>query len=221
MREIFLILLTLHIFFGDTYAQTSKKVSITLEEAIKIAHERSLTSASAQHNYRSSYWQYKFYRSNQLPILNLRADLGNFNRSISQLQDPQSGLMTYVHNNNLQNSISLSIDQNITATGGSVYIYSSLSRTDQFAPYNVRNYYTQPITFSYVQPIGGFNEFKWQKKIEPRRYEVSRKIYLEQMEDVTLRTVSYFFDYMLQKQSLELAERNYKNNLISHPLKTI
>lgn len=96
------------------------KLRITLEEAIVIAKDQSPSALVAKHNFLSSYWQFRSFRAQLLPSLNLSATLGNYNRSLVPLQNSETGEINYVANNNMKNSLSLSIDQNIALTGGRV-----------------------------------------------------------------------------------------------------
>ena len=82
-----------------------------------------------------------------------------------------------MENYNLQNTLGLSIKQNIALTGGTLRLYSSLNRLDQFAPKDSKSYYSQPITLSYTQPLFAYNQFKWDKKIAPKEYELAKRTY--------------------------------------------
>lgn len=192
-------------------AQNKRTALYSLDDVIKMAHERSLSALIAKHNFRANYWEFRSYKADLLPKLNLNADLGNFNRSLTPLQNSETGEIKYLENYNLSNSVNLSIDQNITFTGGTISLYSSLERLDQFSPSRSVTYYTQPISLSYIQPIGGFNRFKWEKKTQPKKYEYSKRKYVEAMEDVTITAVQYFFDLILEQQTLDAARKNYEN----------
>lgn len=192
-------------------AQSRETVHLSLDEVINIAHVSSLDAMIAKHNFMASYWEFRSYRAQLLPSVNLNGNLANFNRSITALQSAETGELKYVENYNLRNNISLSIDQNIPFTGGTVSLYSSLERIDQYGIDANSSYYSQPISVSYTQPIGGYNAFKWEKKIEPKKYELSKRIYVESMENVTINAVSLFFGLMIQQNSLNIAKANYTN----------
>jgi len=121
------------------------RLTLTLDEAVKTAQDQSPSALVAKHNFLASYWQFRAFRAQLLPSLNLSATLGQYNRSLVPLQNSESGEINYVANNNLKNSVSLSIDQNIALTGGRISIFSSLYRLDQFNSENPATYNSQPI----------------------------------------------------------------------------
>ena len=150
--------------------------NITLEQAIEIAHARSPQVQMAQLNFMAQYWDFRSYKAQFLPSLNLHGNLGNYNRSLVDVRDPETGRISYVANNTLNNNLSISIDQNIPLTGGKVSLNTSLDRLDQFN-YGTQIYNSNPLTIHYTQPLRSFNELKWRKKTEPLRYEGEEGIF--------------------------------------------
>lgn len=185
--------------------------TMSLGDVIYMAQTQSLSSLIAKYSFLSSYWSFRSYRAQFLPSLNLGATLGNYNRSLVALQDAQTGETNYVQNDNLRNSLNLSIDQNIPFTGGKVSVNTYLSRLDQFSPTNAVTYNSNPINITYYQPIFGYNSLKWEKKIEPKRYEMAKKDYLEIREAITVDAATFFFDVLIAQQQLETAEKKLDN----------
>ena len=145
-----------------------------------------------------------------MPSLNLSGGLGNYNRSLVEVRDPETGRISYVANNTLNNSLSLRINQNIALTGGSVSLYTSLDRLDQFS-YNMKTYNSTPVSISYTQPLRSFNALKWQKKTEPLRYEKAKKQYLESMENIVVQTTSLFFSVLSSQTSYKKSVENLED----------
>lgn len=194
------------------WAQESRLiVTYTLEEAIAAAQDQSVDAMMARHTFLAAYWQFKSFKASRLPSLNITADLAQFDRSLRLLQNAQTGDMNYVKNYNLQNSVGINIRQNVSFTGGTISLSSDLSRLDQFHPRHNSTYYSQPVTLSYTQPLFAYNQFKWDKKIEPQRYEYAKRRYIESMEDVTYAAVELFFGLLLQKTKYDIACKNYEN----------
>ncbi len=184
---------------------------LTLTETIYTAHEQSPSSLMAKHNFLASYWEYRSYKAQFLPSLNLNATLGQFNRSLIALQNSETGNINYVKNDNMRNNLSLSVNQNVVPTGGTLSVYTQLYRLDQYAPQRRTTYNSQPINISYIQPLRAFNSLKWQKKTAPKQYEKAKRVYLETMENITVTVTSLFFNTILAQQQLELANKNYQN----------
>ena len=128
-------------------AQPQHSFTMSLEEVIETAHSQSPSAILARHNFIVNYWQFRTYKAQFLPSLNLQGNLGNYNRSLVSLQNAETGEIGYLQNNTLSNSLGLSIDQNIPFTGGSVSVVTSLNRLDQFSP-------TDKITYNCTDSCG-------------------------------------------------------------------
>lgn len=200
---------------GMAAAQTA---SMTLGQVIEQARTSSVSALEAKASFVSSYWAWRSYKASRLPSLNLYGNLASFDRSLRQLQNYETGELVYTSNYNMQNSIGLSISQNITFTGGTLSLYSDLSRIDQFGVDAGKTYYAQPVTLYYEQPLLAYNRFKWEKKLSPREYEVARRTYIESMENVTINAVQYYFQLMLAKRNYDKACTNYENTSQMHAI---
>ena len=192
-------------------SRTQIQLRLTLDKAIYSAQNHSIAAMVAKYTFLSSYWSFRSYQASRLPSLNLSGEVLSFDRSLRLLQDYDTGEMRYLENYNLQNTLGLAIQQNITLTGGTLRLYSSLNRLDQFAPKESKSYYSQPITLSYTQPLFAYNSFKWNKKIAPKEYELAKRTYIEAMEDITVQAVSYYFSLLLSKTRHTIAVKNYGN----------
>ena len=98
---------------------------ITLTEAIALARIQSVDAAVALNELKTAYWEYRTFKADLLPEMNLTGTLPNYNKSYStyQLDD---GSYKFVRNNTFGLSGELSIDQNIWFTGGRLSLTSSL-----------------------------------------------------------------------------------------------
>lgn len=185
---------------------------LTLDQAITLARKQSVSALAARSSFISSYWAYRSYQASLKPSLNLYGTVAAFDRSLRLLQNYETGEMVYVKNYNMQNSLGLSVRQNVSATGGTLSLYSDLSRIDQFGlGSSIKTWYVQPVTLSYSQPIFAYNRFKWEKIISPKEYEKARREYVEKMEGITVKAVHYFFQLALARQNYENACSNYAN----------
>lgn len=210
MRKILLLLSFGWLFSFAATGQNLTTKKMTLEQAIEIAHASSPQVQMAQLNFMAEYWNFRSYKAQFLPSLNLTGNLGNYNRSLVDVRDPETGRIGYVANNTLSNELAISINQNIPLTGGKVSLNTSLNRLDQF-DYGTRIYNSNPFRMNYTQPLRSFNELKWQKKTEPLRYEKEKKVYLESLEDITLQTTSQFFTVLSAQTSHQKNVENLKD----------
>jgi outer membrane protein TolC len=209
-RRIFqlLIIAVLIVLPKLGYTQ-SQNLQLTLDDVLLLAREQSLMGIMAKHRFRGSYWEYRTHKAKFLPSLDLAATLPDLTRSIEKniLDD---GTDAFVERSQSSYSASASLRQNIGFTGGSIFMTSSLERSDQLGQ-NRTNYLSSPVSIGFMQPIRAHNSFRWEKKIEPLKYETAQKDYIESIENVNQRAVNYFFDLALAQVNLRIANLNYSN----------
>ena len=184
---------------------TVRAQKLTLQAAMTIAQENSLDAQVARYSFMSSYWQYRSFKAQLMPSVNLSAGLVGFNHSIVETRNYDDGRVNHVNNNSMTNSVTLSLDQQIAATGGKVSLQSYLYRLDQFT-YNEKTYNSQPLRISYTQPLKSFNSLKWEKKTAPVEYKIAERTYLAAMEDVRIKVATLFFNVLT-------AQSNYKQSV--------
>ena len=109
-----------------------------------------------------------------------------------------------MHNNN--SSLNLSFSQSIAATGGTIFGTTQLQRFDDFDRKNTL-YNGVPYGIGYSQPIFQFNQLKWDKKIEPLKYNESKQAYIESMEQIAIKASGYFFDLLLAQVNFKLQKQ--------------
>ena len=199
------------VVFSLCIVMPAKAQEMTLDQVIETARTNSVEALEARSEFISSYWAYRSYKASRLPSLNLYGDLASFDRSLRQLQNYETGELKYTSNYNMQNSLGLQIKQNVTFTGGTVALYTDLSRIDEFGVNRGKTWYAQPLTFYYEQPIFTYNRFKWEKLISPKEYERAKRVYIEKMEQITIDAVGFYFALMAARQAQETALTNYQN----------
>ena len=185
---------------------------MSLSETIHIARNQSVEALEARQAFISTYWAYRSYKASRLPSFYMYGNLMNFDRSLTLLQNPEDGTLNYVSSNNLQNSVGLQVNQNITFTGGTLSVATDLSRIDQFGMNKSLTWYSRPVTVSYYQPLFTYNQFKWDRKIEPKEYEKGKREYLERMEDITIDAVYAYHNLLLAKTNNAISKSNFQNS---------
>lgn len=173
---------------------------LTIENAIEIAKKNSLDALLARHTLMSYYWYYRSFKAQLLPSVSISGKLLEFNRSVVEARNYETGEISMVNNNTMSNNLSLSINQSVVPLGGTLSLQSYLYRLDQYS-YDKKLYNSQPFRISYTQPLRAFNSLKWGKKTEPMKFEKANRAYVETMEDVTLQTVSLFFSVLSAQSS--------------------
>lgn len=79
-----IIYITIGILSTRLLAAQNQTMELTLEQVVNMARLESPDAQTARHSFRSSYWNYKYYRANYLPSLNLSSD-PNLNRAINKI----------------------------------------------------------------------------------------------------------------------------------------
>ncbi len=191
----------------DSTGQVTRKM--TFEEVLSLATKQSPRAVMARHQFRSSYWAFRSYKAGYLPMLSMSATIPDLNRSFEKI--PIEGGDIFDERKQVSYNSALAISQNIPLTGGRISINSDLQRIDKLTQDGGSTYLSTPVDVVLNQPINGYNSMKWQRLIEPLRYEEAKKTYLSAMESVSLRSVNYFFDLILAQKNVQIAESNYAN----------
>ena len=199
------------LFFLNISSQNpeGKKMELNLGQVIDIACKQSPDILVARHSFRSSYWNYCYYKANYLPSLTF-SSTPNFDHRINKVTLPD-GTAQFVQQNQLITDAILSINQNIPFTGGTLSVKSSLSRLDLFGDTDRHSYQSSPIVVAYEQSLFGYNSLKWDKKIEPLRFDEAKKNYVEILELVAATAVTKFFNLARAQTNLNIARTNYAN----------
>lgn len=204
-------LLTTLLFVFSLVTEVSAQQALTLPEAIELARRQSVDAAVALNQLKTAYWEFRTYRADLLPEVNLKATLPDYRKSYNLYQS-DDGTYKYVRNNSLRVSGDISVDQNVWLTGGKLSINTSMQFVDPLnTPGARRNYMTVPVGVTFSQPIFAVNDMKWRRRIEPIRYREAQSAFLENVENVTLKTITYYFQLLLAKENYNIAQQNKEN----------
>lgn len=206
----FPVLLLLFIFTLASNLLSSQEVKLlTLDEAISIAQLQSPDALSATHRLRSSYWQFRNYKADLMPRLTLDATLPSLSDNINKISTPEGDIFSRY--NQISYLGALSLTKNLSLTGGTIFINSDLERIDNILE-DSTSFRSSPLNIGIRQPVFGYNKYKWQKKIEPLKFNESQRKYLEDIENVSLNTVNAFFRLLDAQIRLKIQQTNLANN---------
>lgn len=192
----------------EAAAPAQEALELTLQQTIRHAQEQSPDAQSARHSFRSSYWNYRYYRANYLPNLTLTSN-PYLDRAINKVT-LGDGSVKFVEQNLLASDLTLSLTQNVPWTGGTFFVETSAQRIDLFSD-NSHSYQTSPVNIGYTQSLFGYNSLKWNRRIEPVRYREARKRYAETLELVAAAATQKFFALATAQSNYEIACTNYAN----------
>ena len=209
MKKLLLYIFVLLITTAKLHAQ--KTNTLSLQEVIKIASDSSLAAFKAKNLYLASYWEYRTYISQKRPQINLNTVPMDYNRALIKRYNSVLNIDEYREQQNIYSAANVSISQNLPFSGGTFYLNSSLGYLQNFGRDGYQQFSTIPVNIGFSQRLFGFNNFKWQKKLEPLKYEKSKKEYLKSVETISEQAVDYFFSLIVAKMRIEMARTNKVN----------
>ena len=206
----FLLLITLLALFHITRAQ-DKVMKLKLNEVIDLATKQSIDAFKQKNMYLASYWQYKYYIADKLPFLSVGANPFSYNNSIRQDYVPLDQTWTYSSQKNLTSSASLKVTQNIGLTGGSITASSDLGMSKNFLGDKQTMYSANQVSLGYKQRLNGYNTFKWKSKIEPLKFEMAKKNFIQSGEDIAVKACTKFFSLVDAQIEINISTTNLAN----------
>ena len=187
---------------------TAQQVVLTLNRTIEIAADSSLQAFISQNMYQSSYWEYRSFRAARLPSLTLRTTPIQYNRNIIERYDSQADINVFRQQQSLYSSGGLEVRQNLDITGGAFFLESQLAYMRNFGDKVSTQFTSIPFRVGYSQSLFGFNSFKWEKRIEPLKYEKAQKQFLYEKENISAQATQVFFDLATAQTEYNMAVDN-------------
>jgi len=222
MNRIYIVIVSLILTAVSLTAQEQPtKYSLRLDEVVELAKTQSPMAIQARHQLRAAYFSFISYKANFLPKLTLTTQPTSWDKSIRTVESVRKDadgndvlVTTESKTNTFTSTAGLALSQNIGLTGGKVSLGSDFSRKQNFLAENSdfsTQYTTNPIRLSLTQQLNGYNQLRWDKKIEPLAFEEAKQRYIVSLEEVSSRAVNMFFILAEAQVQLNIAETNLKN----------
>tara|TARA_B100000809_G_C15129416_1_gene527726 strand:- start:826 stop:2265 length:1440 start_codon:yes stop_codon:yes gene_type:complete len=202
----YLFILFIFILSGNI-SQAQRELS--LNDVIAEAKIKSIRSKQIENRFQNSYWRNFSYKKQFLPSLVFEGTLPQLQRSISSITQPD-GTESFVNRNVFSSSANLRINQIVPLIGGNFFVGTGLDNIRLSG--NANTYLSRPIEFGYSQNLFGFNQYKWDKKIEPLFFNEAQLLKTEEIEQLSKESVNKYFDLLRSQLSLQNAENNFLNN---------
>lgn len=196
-----------------TYGQDTLLITtetFDLKEIVSLARNRSIWALQASVRKENRYWQYRVFKSNYNPQLSLDGVFPSWTRRFDEVRQPDGSYDFRLVNQNNSN-VNLRLEQSLAVTGTRFMLTSGVNRFDNFET-DEKIYSGVPVGIGLEQPLFFFNDLKWDKRIEPLRFEESKREFIEDLENISLIATNRFFDLLLAQISLEIAQKNLANN---------
>lgn len=196
------------VFCLGTVSVKGQTLSLSLDETIRIAADSSLEAYRSRNVYLSGYWQYRTFRANRLPGLSLLTTPAEYFRDITRRYDSETDRDVFRRQQSFYSGGSLSLLQNLDLTGGSFFVESSLAYFRYFGSDTYNQFNSIPIRIGYSQKTIGYNPFKWERLIEPLKFERVKKELIYNVEAISEQTAQYFFNLAMARAEYDLAREN-------------
>lgn len=206
------IYITLILFIGiTTMGKAQDKLALSLPEVIRIASEQSIDAFRNKNMYLSSYWEHRFYKAERLPSLSLSSNPLDFNRYQNKEYNWDTNEDEYRLREYINSDVTLSAVQNVALTGGQVFVRSQLGMVKNLNGDKNTSFNATPISIGFSQELNGYNSLKWESKIEPLKFEKAKKEFVQDIEDLRVKSTIRFFSLINAQIQNGIAEMNYSN----------
>jgi len=194
------------------FTANAQQLTLTLDRAIEIAVDSSLQAFRAENQYMASYWAHRSFRAGRLPSLSLNASPLDYRRDFTRRYDVINDIDIFRRQQTLYSYGNLSLRQNLDLTGGTFFVDSELGFMRNFSTENnITQFTTVPIRVGYSQSLFGFNSFKWERRIEPLKYQRAKTQYIQTQEEISETAIQYFFALAIAQLEHDMAQANLES----------
>ena len=205
MKRILIIFLSIT---AGSLTVPAQQVVLTLSRTIEIAADSSLQAFISQNMYQASVWEFRSFKAARLPSLTLNMTPIQYNRTFASRYDSENNIDVYRRQQSLYSFGGLSVSQNLDVTGGTFSIQSNLAYMRNLGDQIFTQYTSVPFRIGYSQSLFGFNSFKWEKRIEPLKFEKAQKKFLYDKESISAQATQVFFDLATAQTEYNMAVEN-------------
>lgn len=182
----------------------------TLEEAIGKALQQSPAYKRTETFKLTRYWQYRTFRAGYNPQLTFSGNAPSYNNNFLQVVQPD-GTRLFQPINQTNSQANLGLIQPIRWTGGFISANTNLNYFNDITR-NASSWNGNVFSIRLDQPLYAFNRYKWDRQIEPLRFEESKREFVEGLEAIAEQTSAFFFDVISAQIDEQIAKFNLANN---------
>jgi outer membrane protein TolC len=189
---------------------SKSQIVLTMSDVINIARTENISARKAYVAQQNAFWDYQIHKSNLNPQIRLQTQLADFSQGVTPVSQEDGSIVIQSVNQNSSNA-SLALIQPIPAIGANLFMNTYLYRFDNFSDHS-HSYSSQPLELGVQMPVFSFNSLKWDKKIEPIKFDESNKEYNRDLEISVLTAVDMFFKNIADKHDYNVAQFNMEMN---------
>jgi outer membrane protein len=203
---------------GAPPAPLAAQQSITLQEAVTLAHEQGHEARAARAARDAARHRQRSFQSRLLPQLSLGI-VPVYNQWIIPVEQPD-GSTLFRPQQQTDATTRMVLSQRLPVTGGDLFVSSSLARVAGTGPEGVETWSSTPISIGLRQALFRPNETTWDRREQAVRSELDERVYLEAREGIALQTADAFFEMYAARVALDNAAKNAAVNDTLYKLNT-
>jgi hypothetical protein len=197
---------SLLVFFIFSFANLHSQKNISIEEILETMIYKTDEYNTIQKNSIIQNEEYNIINNNFLPKISLELNVPNYDHSINVITQP-NGDNIFIDRQQANSSMVFDISQPIFFSGGYFNIKSSLNRVDLISRKQVE-YSSNWFNIGFVQPINGYNQFKWMKKINESNYNFNKAEQIRKIENLRIELIERYFEVLILQLKTELTTKN-------------
>ena len=202
IRKIILFILIMKTI--NLYCQDTVNINFFLDNI-----EKSYSYKITENEYKIKKIQNNLFHKSLLPKLVFTSSVP-YQRAISDVTQPD-GTIKFIERNYLNPNIGLNATQILPFTGGTINLSNSINYSRDFNN-NYTNFSSNWVNLSYQQSINGYNDYKWQKKIN---ILTKKKDSIEYFQNVIR------LKYDIAKSYIDAETTQLKSNLLRENIKKV
>lgn len=189
-------------------ATKGQTLELSLPRAIDMARDSSLEAFRIRHLMDISYLQWQNHLAQRRPEIGLNLRPAQYSRYITRRYDSEKNIDIFRSQKTFISSGGLEITQNVDFLGGKLYMESDLEYLKNFGINSSNQFSAVPFRLGYSHNLIGFNALKWDKKIEPQKFEQAKLQYLASTQAIAENIAEKYFDLLLAQTEIKLALEN-------------
>ena len=207
MKKIFFLVSLFFLVSRILIAQTKENLKLTLDDVIGIASRQSLDAFRNKNMFLASYWEFRNYKADRLPILSLESSPADYFRRINKVYNSGENKYEYVSDKSFGAGASLQLNQNIGLTGGSIFVRSDLDYLYDLDD-EEQQWVSTPVDIGFRQQLNGYNRLRWESKLEPLKFQKAKMDFIQSKEELSVKATNLFFNLVTAQIELTIAENN-------------
>jgi outer membrane protein len=199
-----------YLFFilcGFLYESGKGQITINLQESINTALGNSFDTRLADVTLNQAMLEYKLFELDKRPKFQLNGTLPSFDRDNFGVLQP-NGTTEFVDRIQGNSNANIGITQPLNFSGGTIALNTSLTRFDDYS-LKTKRYSGSPFFLQIQQPLFGYNDWRWRKRIAPLKLLVATLQQKQSKYDITYEVVELFFNVANYQTELAIAKESY------------